>query len=1304
MTKTIRKGLIAVLLFGLCFACAFLGLNTTRAFAELTSNEQTFVNNYAAFLDIADADDSGDLSAAEIRGAMGDPTADAKFMAMYMHVNNMASSTTEAEYVAARDAYDDILAGYNQEGAVQLYSDLTTRATYIYTMTGYSYADADEVAAYRATFDTIYAAGAEDLLFLKNALNWETTWVDTDADTIPDTPEQLVNAEAQIAIWKADIDAAIAAIKAISVWNNVDAMEVIWDTDHYLDAADYTVVLASQATIAAARTAVNVVDNNGDITYLDGTKAAPYNVDHLSQLTAAEAGLAAQVAKITAVETKISTAYASYSEIVGSEVCYTIADLINTAKTAYDALDDDTVMDGHNDLKGNVNATKAANLATMVAKLAAVTAAIGDVQDLITAIPASSYTYAFKSAIDDARTAFDALPNDVKVADNATPNTCVNNYATLIAHEGQWAAYVAEVTTVIEKINNLQVVEAEEPENIFGAFIEVFELYNGLTDKTNQLTGDDVHGIVGVDGTLLDEAFRPTGYLADITTCKGSYDYYQAVANNIATAVNPIKLKIDELYGIYNVYPRFANDFETKINAITAQIAALPHTDSELDPRYKGAIDNYAKYETLLDAYAELITLANAWADAVIAIGTVSVSTFDLVAAAEEAFAAITPYGGNAPYNWVLADDLSTFAKQYLDHAYSYYYGIYDDAITDRDLIVTALDAAKTAALALARPDVANGTNYADYATAETAYTNYGLAVDAVDALYDALEAYDNEAGETKAYFQTNDTYAAAYTAYANALIYVAASEVELKISKIDFYSGDDVDYVTQARTAYDALADEEKAEVRNYAVLTDEEEALADFKDSVDGLLNGAKFDGSDALATDVAVAAVTKNNVANGFYKLDVDAANDLVTAYAALTNVEKAYAGVADKKDLLDNMILVAGTNANVVGAKLYFIDNLISEFNTAFNNNSALPIELDTLKGFVAALTDSQKDLLANIGMLDNVADSQEMAIELATAIDLLYNDVAEGKVNAVSAINYYTIAAVYDSLSQAKKDLVDAQVTCAADVDTALAFIKTKVDADGVADDNVTAALEALEAAQTELVAKDTELTNAINELNTAKAALQAKDTELTNAINELNTAKAALQAKDTELEATIAGLITSLTNAQAELVAKDTELTNAINELNTAKTALQAKDTELTNAINELNTAKAALEGKDATLEAKDAELETAIGALNTAKAALEGKDATLEAKDAELDEAIEALQAAQAELEAKDAELEAALNAAKAALEAKDTESEAAIAELQSQIDALKSKTTTTIIIFAIVCGALCACVVVLFIARKKA
>ena len=118
MTKTIKKGLIAVLMFGLCFACAFLGLNTTRAFAELNSNEQMFVDNYAAFLVIADADDSGDLDVTEIRNAMGDPTADAKFMAMYIHVNNMSSATTEAEYVAARDAYDLMLEQYNSHGAV----------------------------------------------------------------------------------------------------------------------------------------------------------------------------------------------------------------------------------------------------------------------------------------------------------------------------------------------------------------------------------------------------------------------------------------------------------------------------------------------------------------------------------------------------------------------------------------------------------------------------------------------------------------------------------------------------------------------------------------------------------------------------------------------------------------------------------------------------------------------------------------------------------------------------------------------------------------------------------------------------------------------------------------------------------------------------------------------------------------------------------------------------------------------------------------------------------------------------------
>ncbi len=1291
MTKAIKKGLLAVLLLGLCFACAFLGLNTTRAFAELTDNEQTFVNNYAAFLDVADGDDSGDLSAAEIRGAMGDPIADAKFMAMYMHVNNMASDTTDPEYVAARDAYDDILAGYNQEGAVQLYSDLTTRATYIYTRTGYSYENADEVAGYRATFDAIFAADVEDLAFLKNALNYETTWVDTDTDTILDTPVQLVNAEAKIAEWKAAIDDAIAAIEAISVWNNVDAMEAIWDTDHYIDAADYTVVLTSQATIAAARTAVNTVDNNGDVAYLDGTKAAPYNVNHLEQLVAAEAGLAAQVAKVTAVENKIDLAFASYSEIVGAEVCYTIADLITDAKDDYDALDDDTVMDGNNDLKGSVNATKKTNLDTMVATLAAVTTAIGDVETAITAIPAASYTNAFKSAIDAARTAFDALPNDVKTTDNATPNTCVTNYQTLLDHEGQWADYVEEVETVIEKINNLQVVEANEPENIFAAFIEVFTLYNGLTDKTNQLNGDVGNGIVGVDGSALDEAFRPEGYLADITTCKGSYDYYQGVANDIATAVNPIKTKIDELYGIYNAYPRFVNDFESKINALTAQIAALPHTDSELDPRYKGAIDNYAKYETLMDKYAALITLANAWADAVDAIGTVSVSTFDLVAAAEEAFAAITPYGGDAPYNWVLATDISTFAKQYNTKAYSAYYTTYTAAVGTRDTIVAALDAAKAAALALDRPEVANGTNYADYAEAETAYTNYGLAVDAVAALYDALDTYDAVAGETKAYFAENETYAAAYTAYADALIFVAASEVELKISKIDFNSGDDVDYITQARTAYDALTADEKAEVRNYDVLEEVEADLADFKDAVDDLLNGAGFDGSDVDA--VTVAAVTQGNVTTGFYKLDVDAAQDLVDAYGLLTNVEKAYDGVGDKMDLLVDMFTVAGTNANVVGDKLYFIDNLIDDFNTAFNNNAALPIELDTLKGFVDALTDSQRALLVNAGMLDNVADSQEMAIELATAIDLLYNDVAEGKVNAISAINYYTIKAVYDSLSQAKKDLVKAQITCDDDIDDAFEFIKDKVDEDGVADDNITAAIEALQAAQADfattqaaLAAKDAEIDAAIAELNTAKAALEAKDTELTNAIATLNAAKTALEGKDAEIDAAIAELNTAKTALQA----KDAEIDAAITELNTAKAALQAKDAEIDAAIAELNTAKAAL-------EAKDGELETAVTALNAAKTALEGKDDELEAKDAELEAAVTALNAAKAALEAKDAEFEAKFNDEKAA-------KDATIEELNSQIDALKSKSTLTIIIFAIACGALCACVVVLFIARKKA
>ena len=101
MTKTLKKCLLAVMMFGLAIACALVGFNATRAFADLTTNQQKFVDDYAAFLEIADANEDGELSVAEIEGVKGNAAADAKFLSMYMYISNLAGGAApeDAEYV-----------------------------------------------------------------------------------------------------------------------------------------------------------------------------------------------------------------------------------------------------------------------------------------------------------------------------------------------------------------------------------------------------------------------------------------------------------------------------------------------------------------------------------------------------------------------------------------------------------------------------------------------------------------------------------------------------------------------------------------------------------------------------------------------------------------------------------------------------------------------------------------------------------------------------------------------------------------------------------------------------------------------------------------------------------------------------------------------------------------------------------------------------------------------------------------------------------------------------------------------------
>lgn len=1345
MTKAIKKGLLAILLFGLLVASAFSALSFRTAFAA--TEAENFVSNANAFVALADQgtdqeEPDGVLTAEEIKAVMGSTVADANgktadnyFLQMYNFINNESGSAAAQGYAEAKAIYTNILAVYNETvytdaeteqeyGAVDLYSNLFTTVRAIYKKTGHSYSlDRDGAKIYRAIFNTIDAnkgdVMANQYNFLKNS---DLEWVDTDEDEIKDTPEILVEAENKIQEWADNIANAITAIKAIRIYIEAEAANVtivVWneseseyrdvykkvteviDNEEEVEITINNVVLQSRATIEAARTAVDKVIAQGDVDCINGTyQFDGTDTNHLKVLTDAETGLKEQIAKITAVEKEITNVFAKFSKEAGKEVCYTIKKEIETANANFNALsgadyNKDETIDYLNDLQGNVNPDIRTNLIVMLDTLADVETKITEVNNKITEIGVVSYNRASKTLIAAARTAFDALPNDVKVNDNGliadkkTTGYCVSGYTTLVAAENKWAKYVEEVENLIASIKALRNIEVTAPLTIYNEANAVQSAYNALSDKENQLAGDytvadDV--ILGVRPTKLDENFKPTSYIEEITTCGDAYDYYIDLINAITTSVKQVKVDITAWNTLYSGEARLTVDFNNYYNKINSAIADLPKVEGELDPRYKGAIDNFDVYEKLKTAYEAELEKAVAWADKVAEIGKVSVNTFDKVEAAVAAFAeiaAIYPEGVDvdndnaviAPAD-LLASDLAVFnvakaeAESEATTLYSTIYATYKAAVDKKAEIITKLNAVKAAADALVRPGLVGVDTILEYdeeaeedierKVNEEDYTKYATAVSAVTALVNGLATYDDTTVEgyitTAKYFETYagtedatvDGYVYSFAKYEKALDYVKADEVELAINKITANATEDVNYIAQARTAYDALEDEDvQKEVRNFTdILKAEEDKLNDWKDKVNALLKEAAFDGSDVAANKVGAISdiTTDEQLKAGIYKLNVVDTKKLIDAYANFTAVEKAYTDVALTKDLADKLYAIAGGTNAEQGTKLAYIDKELSEYVIAYNNGSPAAERYDQLVEILDNLDVTQKALLTNASDFEQIARDNEMALELAKAIVNLYADV-QVQVDAKTVVEYNIISSIYKNLNGSQKVLVDANV--------ATLNSEASLDKIGETIGNGGAPANIDDAIANAIADAKTELTNAID---TAKAEAIA------DAAAKDDVLKTAYEAADTALEAAI----------KTAYEAADAALKTAYEE------AIAAAKTELASAI------AAAKAEAIADAAAKDAALQSSI---TTAY------EAAITAAKAELTETYNA----------EIASLRRDIAAINAAIDNHTEDANKIVDELNAKLAAAQSTATAALIVAIVGVLAAGAAIVIIFVLRKR-
>ena len=1323
MKKSIKNKAIAILacLFAVALSCSLFGMSTVHA--EEVSKEQKFINNVASFVTLADTNADGSLSADEVRAAMG-TGADTYFLAMYGFINNDDTASTHLEgYAAAKANYGIILGQYNFNGAVDLYSTLASGIRNIYKLTGYSYNDHEVVEAARADITRLSGAGFEqDMAFLKNS-----DLPKVEVSGVEDF-EDIVKAEAKIKEWREAIVNAINAIKAIKVYvSDVAANDTVAVFDDAANAyrSSYEVLLSSKNTIGNARTLadkVKSVNGTSDLKYIDGTVAFEGdNTNHYAILTGAEESLKDQYTKITDVETLIDKASAEYSDVAGAEKCYTIwASHIKPAQDAYDGLtgtdyNGDGIDDNLNNLKNGVKSEKVSKLNEMVTKYSLVKADIAGVVSKINAIGTVSYNNASKTLKGEAKKAFNRLPNDVKVNDETEgqENLCVENYATLVKAEKDWAKFEAEVNALIDSIKKLRGIEVSAPNDIFGAFVATQLLYNALSDKNNQLKGDAANGIVGVEPAALDEQFTPEDYIDPIANCKDAYEYYQALSNKINTATKDIKTDISSLNALYAGKVRLTDAFEDLYNKtvrdMNTNIRKVPVLDDEgntvlnedgtpkmeFDRRYIGALGpDYDTFVALQTKYLGLLDLANAWADSVVS-ETVSVNTFDAVAASVEKFNAIVAaYDVFAPATTAeesLKADIAAFSKVYNTKAYSAYYTTYENGIAKKADIIAALTNVETLANALVRPtDIADVAQNATYAT----------EVEKVTTAFIGLAGFD-VAGEgyitTTKYFE--DNYADAFLAYKNGLINVKANAIEEKIAAA-LAAGATGNLIKDARDAYNAevtsdmfTKEDVQNAVRNAALLDEGETAARNFVDAVNALLKEAAFSNTgvygDVDKANVVLVPVTLANVKEGFYRVHIPATENATALYNALTDVMKEYVdgdyNVAEAKAMLDKIIEIAAINdATKLNNKLQVIDKALKLYINEYTGTGVVSHDYKELKELVESLTASQIGLLDNYTDFAKIETDLEVAEQLKGAIDKLYEEVMAGKVTNETVIDYYVINSIYEGMNVSQQKLV---VSAANNGDTAktLADIKAKIDESTVID--ISGALEDLntkidDLKEADIAGINTQITGISGKIDTINSQLNALNTLLKvandkNTIDEINEKITALEAAKTELQGKIETLNTDLNNAKNDLQSK----------INAANTALETAKTELNGKID---SSKTELQGK---IDALKTELE---GKLDAAKAELQGK--------------ITALETAKTELEGKIAATNTELSNTKTALENKDKELEDMIKKVEKdltekydgEVKSLKDTITVISVIFGILIAACAACVVVLFVKKK--
>ena len=490
---------------------------------------------------------------------------------------------------------------------------------------------------------------------------------------------------------------------------------------------------------------------------------------------------------------------------------------------------------------------------------------------------------------------------------------------------------------------------------------------------------DIVHTLEGLQFSSFENVHM--GFVADSSVNIGVSDmHFYTVKERVELIVRDLIAAIGEV--------TLSEDCRGKIEAAREAYDALTAEEQALVTNYEVLTAAEAAYKSLADNAA-----ADGAKTLIAAIGTVEYTPEcrERIEAAREAYDLLTADQQALVENYALLtaaeEEYAELEAQLAASAVEELIG----AIGEVDLTAgckARIDAARSAYDELTEEQRAQVGNYAVLTAAEAEYSALLSAVqeaaEAADALISAIgtveyteacaekiaaarEAYEALSPAAKELAQNLPVLEAAEAEYARLRSEAQVDEAEALISAIGTveYTAACKEKIDAARKAYEALTDEQRAEVGNYGIL---EAAENDYR-ILEQLAEQAAADKAAAAAVDELISAIGTVEYSDAC-KAKIDAARE---AYEALTSAQKG---------------LVTGIDALTAAEEEYAdrgaasaADALISAIGTV-EYSDACKAKIDAARAAYDALSPAQREYVTRLSVLEEAEASYRAAAEEA----------------------------------------------------------------------------------------------------------------------------------------------------------------------------------------------------------------------------------------------------------------------------------------------------------------------------------